>query len=473
MRFLLVHVLLVALPIAGIGFARFYEREMLRSLEDDMIHQGALVAELVASDSAESRLTGRETFLRRVAKQTRMRIRLLDAQGQLVADSHRHGAPEGAEVPLPRLMPASVMTREPRRNVEVPERVEDLSGRAEVQAALAGKYGSTTRLWKNGDRLFLFSALPIRDGLGVVYLTRSTNPVRAAMYRIRRNLVVISGAAFLTTLVVSLFLAWTISRPLARLTKTATAIAGGDRTRALELERHDEIGQLAQAFAAMTAHLDGKARETAELAANLSHEFKSPLTSLRGAAELLLDGAAEDPAARERFLNNMLADAQRLDRLVTRLLELSRVEADASPEEAVDLAALVREVCVQRPDAPIDVVVNGPPLKLKGRRALLSSALGNLVDNALQHALPQTRVRVTVASTARSVRVSVHNASTPISAANLARLWDRFFTTRAESGGSGLGLPIVASVARAHGGIVDVVSTAEAGTTFALTLPVV
>src|SRR6185295_1081676 len=104
--------------------------------------------------------------------------------------------------------------------------------------------------------------------------------------------------------------------------------------------RRDEIGQLARAVEGMTDELERRAHDARTLAADLGHEFKTPLTGIRGAAELLREGAADDPEARDRFLAMILADAARLDRLVSRLMELARVEDDRGTVLPVDLAAL-------------------------------------------------------------------------------------------------------------------------------------
>jgi two-component system sensor histidine kinase ChvG len=292
------------------------------------------------------------------------------------------------------------------------------------------------------------------------------------MHRLRTTLLKVLLAALGATAILSLFLAATISRPLTKLTRLAGAIAGGDRRARLSLERRDEIGELARAFDTMARRLDERARYIAELSANISHEFKSPLTGIRGATELLLEGAAEDPAARARFLENILQDAHRLDRLVTRLLELSRVESDAGPAEVFDYEALVREVAAQV-QGPAEVVVDyaARTMHLFGRRAHVASALANLVENAQAHARADSPVTVLVADVPGGVRTSVHNDGPVISPANLGRIWDRFFTTRAAAGGTGLGLPIVRSVVQAHGGSVAVASSEEAGTTFSFELP--
>src|SRR5205085_8729977 len=127
---------------------------------------------------------------------------------------------------------------------------------------------------------------------------RSTLPVLAAMHRLRHTLWRVLIGAFAATAVLTLFLAATIARPLGRLTDAAQRIAAGARVEPLRLDRRDEIGRLARPVDTMARQLDGRAHEAAEIAANLSHEFKSALTSIRGASELPLDGAAHEPDAR-------------------------------------------------------------------------------------------------------------------------------------------------------------------------------
>ncbi|WP_428265949.1 sensor histidine kinase [Haliangium sp.] len=499
-RLLLVNVLVVAVPLLGVGFARTFEREMLALLEEDMIHQAQLVRAMLMADPHGLRLDQRGPALREAARDTRTRIRLLDGDGQVVADSHRLGPPEGAEVPAPGLLGTGSEQYHP---AEVPKPVA-VAGRGEIQTALAGRYGAATRLWENRSRLYLFSALPIfapgsapgpapasagtdpgqagaakpgpwAEVVGVVYVTRSTGPVKFAMFRLRTWLLWVLAIALVVTAVLSLFLAATIARPLGRLTRIAGAIASGDRGQRLRLDRRDEIGQLARAFDAMAQRLDERARYTRALAADISHEFKSPLTSIRGAAELLQEGAVDDPPARDRFLANIVEDSQRLDRLVTRLLELSRVEAEAetAPGEIFDYEALVREVVEQRRErAPVALSYRCPSTQLRGRRAHLASVLGNLLDNAIEHAEPDSEISVHVSDApGGAVRTAVSNRGPVISEAVMSRIWDRFFTTRAKQGGTGLGLAIVRSIVRAHGGSVAATSTAAEGTTFWFDLP--
>jgi two-component system sensor histidine kinase ChvG len=470
-RLLLVNVIVVAVPLAGVAFARMHERQMLAALERDMIHQGELVRAMIEVDADGERLDERAPALAAAARHTRTRIRLLDAQGRVVADSHAGGPPEGAEPAVPHLTGGSGPTHAP----EVPEAL-DVSSRREVQAALAGRYGSATRLWGKQERVYLFAALPIMRGTrvdGVVYVTRSTQAVKLQLFRLRTWLFDVLAVALALTTILSLFLAATIARPLGKLTRAAERMAAGDREVRLALDRADEIGQLSRALERMAGELDRRARDQRALAADISHELKTPLTGIRGAAELLRDGAADDAAARARFLTIILDDAARLDRLVVRLLELSRLESDDSAPEDVDVAAVARTALTrvsERTGVPTRIDARDTP-RAHVRPAALDAALDNLLANAAQHATPGTAVTVRITRVVSRIRIAVHNDGTPMSPAVQARVWDRFFTTRAADGGSGLGLAIVRAVATAHGGAVGVESAAASGTTFWIELP--
>ena len=448
-RLLLVNALVAVVPIAGIMFADLYEDQLLAGLEQDMIHQAQLVRAVIADDPGRT-LASHEPALRAAASETRIRIRLLDVTGAVVADSHRSGPPEGPERPVPYLLGGE----SPSRKASVPEPIEGLAERREVRAALAGRYGSATRLWDKQDRVYLFSALPVQRANrveGVVYITRSTSEIKLQLYRLRSWLSNLAIATLAGTALLSLLLATTIARPLGRLTKRAQRIAARqpvEPDRRLD-DRADEIGQLATALTAMTDELERRARDARSLAADISHEFKTPLTGIRGAAELLRDGATEDPDARDRFLAMIVDDTARLDRLVTRLLELARVEDDRGVALPVDLRELATR-CASRPWS-VPVVVTGDSV-VQGRAGQLAAAIENLVANAAQFADPDSTVTIAITEH----RVAVSNRGPTLSRSAQRKVWDRFYSTRTAAGGSGLGLAIVRSVALAHGGTVGV-----------------
>jgi len=273
----------------------------------------------------------------------------------------------------------------------------------------------------------------------------------------------------------TLLLAWTISRPLERLAHAARRIAAGDSGLDVPVAGGGEISELAEAFREMTRKLEARHRYISTFAADVAHEFKSPLTSIRGAAELLAEGAADELDARQRFLENIALDAARLDRLVSRLLELSRIDASEEPPVLVDLEALVRRV-VERSQGPDGSVVldyaSSIPVIL-ARPADLETALFNLLDNALKFSPPGVPVIVQVNGRAGEpfVSISVEDHGTGIPEAHLSRIFERFFTTDADRSGTGLGLAIVKSVVEALGGSVSVRGAPGEGTRFTLRLP--
>jgi len=485
-RLLVVNLVVVLVPIAGLEFARLYERQLLDGLERDMQNQAALVKVSLEAGLARGEAFGtkeQEAQLTAAALQTRTRIRLVDVQRGVLVDSHRNGPPEGKE---PR---APLLTRERAAELEqslsssdsrsIPHEPEvPIEKRAEILGAFQGKRSTATRIARRPPSVFLFLAEPVREEgavRGAVYVTRSTSPVLQEMHRIRRGLTRVLALALALTAGMTLLLAWTISRPLERLAHAARRIAAGDAALEVPVAGGGEISELAEAFREMTRKLEARHRYISAFAADVAHEFKSPLTSIRGAAELLAEGAADDLTARERFLSNIALDAARLDRLVSRLLELSRIDASEESPALVDLEALVRRAVErsQGPDGGVVLDYTSSIPVIFARPADLETALLNLLDNALKFSPPGVPVVVQVSGRAgeRFVSISVEDRGAGIPEANLPRIFERFFTTDADRSGTGLGLAIVKSVVEALGGSVGVQSRAGEGTRFTLSLP--
>lgn len=474
-RLLVVNVLLVILPVAGLAFARTFERELLRSEEEGMV----AVAVALAAGAAAGGFDDGEVRHATAAAATRLQaqVRLLDVDGRAALDT----GPEAVEkVTAGRtLLPSNPRGSYTAISVgDPPPDTGSFRARPEVRKALDGKPGRATRISDRLRSVRLFVAEPITDAsgevTGAVYISRTTYPVLVSLYRIRNGLLRVVTVSLLVALAVALYQALTISRPLDRLTAAAHRIARGERGVALKLSGRDEVADLARTFDTMAHELDMRLGYISELAANVSHEFKTPIASIRGAAELLRDGAADDPQARDRFLSNILDDAERLNRLVSRLLELSRIEAhEHDRREALDYRELIEEVVARYSVAgqPITLEYRAPSSYLLGNPERLASALGNLIDNALRFGADAGPVRVVVSQPGDALRTEVIDRGPGISAANLAHLWERFFTTRRAEGGTGLGLAIVKAAVEAHGGQVGASSAPGQGSTFWFELP--
>jgi two-component system sensor histidine kinase ChvG len=445
-----------------------------------MTNQAVLTRSWVEGELArgiELGATHQAAALERSAAKTRTRIRLIHPDRGVVADSHEHGPPEGDE-PAPPLL-VRVGDASVRRGRLVPSDPPEPHRRGEVLAAFAGHPAAHTRVALDPPAVFLFVAEPIRRRgavVGVVYVVRSTTPVLQELHRVRRGLITLLVVAIAFTALSTLVLAWTISRPLGRLSAAATRIAAGERNVELPTRGGGEITELAESFRVMTERLDARLKYISEFSADVAHEFKSPLTSIRGAAELLSEGAADDPEARQRFLGNIELDVARLDRLVSRLLELSRIEAATGAAAVVDLRSLAEQAVnrAQTPEGSVVCDCRARSTAVMGREADLAAALHNLIDNALRFSPPDAPVTVRVEDAPPGrVAIEVIDRGPGIDPPNLDKVFDRFFTTEAERDGTGLGLAIVKSVALAHGGTVSVESAQGEGATFRVELPTV
>ena len=467
--------------MVGLEFARLYERQLLLSLERDMQNQAALITQVVLSDLDRGISLADATHQRvveRSARSTRTRLRLIDQTFTVLIDSHKSGPPEGREPSAPTLgrygdtslLALGVPFAD---GPKIP-----LEQRRELKQAMAGHRATATRLRATPPAVLLFLAHPIRrnrEVLGAVYVTRSTQPVLVEMHRIRAGLLLVLGLAVASTAVATLLLALTLTRPIERLARAARQIASGQRDVELPQGGGGELTELAAALDEMTEQLQARHRYISEFAADVAHEFKSPLTSIRGAAELLEEGAAEDPKTRARFLRNILLDADRLDQLVSRLLELSRIESSDEPLATVSLGAIIQKAVerCESPDQSIEYHSTGKLHLIKGRPRDLETALLNLLDNALRYSPPSAPVTIEILEQDVPPRmgISVTDRGVGIAAEQQAKVFERFFTTNNNGGGTGLGLSIVASVAHAHGGSVELHSELGQGATFTLWLP--
>lgn len=205
----------------------------------------------------------------------------------------------------------------------------------------------------------------------------------------------------------------------------------------------------------MAARLRARMAYISEFAGNVSHEFKTPVSSRRGTIELLRDDPADDampPEQRARFLDNALADLDRLSNLVGGLLRLARAE-EGGPHEDVDVDALADEVAARLGG----VVASGSAGSVAGVREQLTAVVTNLLENAKRHGGPH--VRVERWRRGELAGFDVVDDGPGIDPRHLSQLFDRFFTTDRDRGGTGLGLALVKAVAEAHGGSVQAHST--------------
>ena len=306
--------------------------------------------------------------------------------------------------------------------------------------------------------------------IGIVTASRTGLDALSSLWHIRRALLWSVLLGVLVLALVSAVFARSIARPMQSITQKAQAIARGGAVENFVARGFTpkEVRALSEALDVMTRRLRSQAEYVSEFATTVSHELKTPIAAIRGAAELLLDWEGMDAAQRARFLSNIDQDAERMQRLVTRLLELARVESAAAlPSGQVPVVGVVRRV-LARHGQRVELLLSSPPEAIEIAEEHLEIALMNLVENAIVHGGGKP-VTVTLGAEGHRLRIAVRDQGPGISAANQPRIYDRFFTTERDRGGTGLGLAIVAAIAKGRSGSIDF-STSDAGTEFRLIL---
>jgi two-component system phosphate regulon sensor histidine kinase PhoR len=218
-----------------------------------------------------------------------------------------------------------------------------------------------------------------------------------------------------------------------------------------------------------------------DFVANVSHEFKTPLTSIRGYTETLLSGAKDDPKIAADFLRTIERNAQHLEALVSDLLMLAKLEAELpATRDHFDLMAVIKEQIALRKNALADrgiqVSVECPEIQIQADRARLATALSNLIDNAIHYNKPGGQIRISAERHNGTLNLSVTDTGNGIPSEELHRIFERFYrvdkSRTRESGGTGLGLSIVKHAIESQGGTINVTSRIGAGSTFTIHLPV-
>lgn len=344
---------------------------------------------------------------------------------------------------------------------------QDYSRWNDVYLTLRGRYGvrSTREDPNDPDSSVMYVAAPIIDEgriLGVVSVAKPNRTLQPYIERSQRRLGWLGAGLIGLGLLVGGLLSWWLSGSLRRLTRYAQAVSEGQRAE-LPQVRGGELGQLAQAVERMRTELEGKAY-VERYVHTLTHELKSPLAAIRGAAELLEGEMPE--AQRQRFVANIGEEGERLQNLVERLLHLAQVEQRQGLEErvAVPLQPMIDELVqaqmarIEQRQVCVDNQVDAAQTLL-GERFLLRQALSNLLDNALDFTPPGGLIRFSCETDAETVQLRLFNQGPAIPDYALARLTERFYSLARPATGrksTGLGLNFVQEVAQLHGASLDI-----------------
>jgi signal transduction histidine kinase len=493
------------LPVAGIGILRLYESALIRQTEAELLAQAAVLAAAYRTAWLEHAPAGALAKMPRRELQWGEPIRQGGTEGwtpllpqlDLAETSILPRAPDAVRVTRPaealaayiapslspvvnevrRMTLAAIRILDARGVVVVATLDEDLgrsvAGQEEVAEALRGAPKAVLRerlvpvadySWDSLSRntaLRVFVAVPVLADdrvLGAVLVSRTPRNIMQTLYS--KRLALLELALVLITAVVALawFAGHTVVRPTRQLAAMARRVARGEihAVEPLPLPMTREAQSLSASIVTMARTLEARADYVRDLALGISHEFKTPLTGIRGGAELLRDHLDEMSAEeRRKFLSNILADTERLERLVRRILELARADSLAPRgDESCDLAQATNEMSAEARRKGQHVSVAEMPAALLATidRTSFDIVLSNLLENAQQHGGKNVSVTVSGRTASGQAIVDVCDDGVGVSKGNASRIFDRFFTTARDAGGTGLGLAIARQRVMAFGG---------------------
>ena len=493
-RILAVNVLALALLVGSLLYLGEYRNNLIDAelkalgVQAEMfaaaLGEGAVVADSPSGQRLASEIA--DQIVRRLVETTGTRARLFRNNGTLVADSRRLMGPGGIvhieELPPPGdnggIFPAALeiydrLARRLTRQEALPLYKEKLRQHArdypEVTSALSG-YSSHAVRSAGGDSMILSVAVAVtryKQVLGALMLTRGSHTIDNALLEVRLDILKIFAGVLAVTILLSVYLASTIVRPIRRLAEAAEQVRrdhGRHQVIPDFAGRNDEIGDLAESLSEMTEALWRRMDEIENFAADVSHEIKNPLTSLRSAVETA--ARLKDPEQQRKLMTIIQDDVGRLDRLISDISDASRLDAELSRAETgpVDVGAMLATLADIHRTAAGDglrihfeiTATNDGPLMVDGIEGRLGQLFRNLFDNAISFSPKDGTIRITASLDDGWIRIDLDDDGPGLPAGKEETIFERFYTQRRESEKfgthSGLGLSISKQIVDAHGG---------------------
>jgi len=517
-RILAVNLIALLIPIGGLFYVGPYRDSLIDAELESLRSQGEMIAGAIGESAIEITPAGGQFIdleparhiVRRLSAASRVRSRLFLNSGELVADSSRllggGWVVQVKDLPPPRdsnwlldwlIDTIDLMVGWVSHGQQLEHYRERADQRAkdypEVMRAFNGEIIGAVRAGGVSGYL-LTVAIPVqryRQVIGVLLLSRDAMEIESAVRAIRVTVLAVFAGAMIITVLLSIYLARTIARPVLRLAGAAERVRRGYGTEAHQIpdftERGDEIGALSGALREMTDAIQQRMTAIERFAADVSHEIKNPLTSLRSAVETA--ARVRDPEQQQRLMHVIQEDVKRLDRLITDISNASRLDAELSRAETepVDVGRMLQaladmhEATRQSGDAVVTVAVpDGIVMQVPGVEDRLVQVIRNLIGNAVSFSPPGGAIAIKAVRRNKFIEILVEDDGPGIPEAKLEAIFDRFYSERpkGEKFGthSGLGLSISKQIVEAHRGTLRVENRYDAagkvlGARFILRLP--
>jgi len=307
--------------------------------------------------------------------------------------------------------------------------------------------------------------------------------IAQTMLKVRNLFIYSAVVSILFSTVVVYFLSRYVTGPLQKINRVAKQLASGNLAERVSVKQGDEIGDLGMAFNHMASQIEKNEKMRRDFLADVSHELRSPLASIQGFIEAMIDGKDKTPEKRKKYLGILHDESLRLARLVNELLDLSKMESGSMDivRESVDIAKIVQDSAIRVNTAVNDKEIRvyqdepGQRVMVLGNRDRLEQVMTNLLDNACRFAPAGSEIGVRISENSADITVTVRDEGEGIPEAELPYIWERFYKVdKARSrgqGGTGLGLAIVKHIIQSLGGRVFVSSIKGSGTEIGFALP--
>jgi two-component system sensor histidine kinase ChvG len=473
-RILAVNIFAIVIIAGSLFYLDSFRSQLIQARADQVRAETVMIARMLAAAPRDAW----QPLLVRIGADAGVRLRVYHPAGPLREDSWRGAPPtyelrETAGEPILRTVAraldngfdAIVRAKRPERYIEAA--TDELAVWPEARAALrSGNVETSYRRAPEGTP-YLSAAMRI-EGDGVLLLTVNARDVRRAVRAERFDLALVLLGTLILSILLSRFLARTIANPLRALALAAHRVRLG-RAREVDVPvlpaRRDEIGLLARALADMTQSLRQRIDATEAFAADVTHELKNPLASLRSAVDSL--ERVDDPELRRQLLDVVRHDVARLDRLVVDIAESARLDAELSRArfETVDLGKLIEAllpVWDERAGERVSIAFARPragTALVSGDESRLARLIDNLVDNAISFSPDKGLVEIRAAASGGEVAISIEDEGPGVPPDRREAIFNRFHSIRPDADfgrHSGLGLAIAKAIVEGHGGRIEV-----------------
>jgi len=451
-------VILFCTAIVSLMIARQMQEDSLLEIEKSLHSQAIIIRESILSALAPDQIDNLQQRIQQMTGDIDTRITITSENGIVLADSQQD-----------------------------PVTMDNHRERPELQQAHESGLGVVTRFSKTLSKSMRYMAMPIDDAnhqYGFIRVALPLSHIDQRLDRLRNIVMVAASLTAIIALLLGFWIARSFAAPLSRMTNMAKLYSEGDYKQRLEIDRQDEIGELAKTlnlFAETAAQREATRRD---FIANASHELKTPVTAIQGITETLLEDAGMDEEMRKQFLQKVNGQSIRLSQLISDLLALSRLESSGTDSfKNIALKEIIEGNCkvllpfAKEKTLSLDFQCPETKVVISGDEESLNQLLINLLDNAIKYTPEGGKVTVQLTTNNEQAIIEVEDNGIGVEPAEQQRIFERFYRVdKARSktlGGTGLGLSIVKHIVIRHQGHIALESTPDQGSIFRVTLPLV